>query len=450
MDKVQNSRRILKLPNFRTSDLDNWSKNETMSKNSQWKIIPSDLKLLRDLAKRVLEISNEPVNQERRQLWYRHNGLEQTRPLVLIESGIALNQLVSDSSILCQENWARGMERSLRRTIYNYENINDDSVVEPYINCNWHVSVSNYGCDIKREYGDNKGEMASYRWDPPIKDIEKDFHKLHPRTYSVNRDATLAWKEHLEQVFDGILTVRIRGSFWWTMGMTWTAINHIGLENLMLFMYDDPEGLHKFMRFLRDDHIAFAEWLEKENLLTLNNENDYIGSGSRGYTKELPQDDWQEDEPIRLKDLWVLSESQETVGVSPEFFEEFIFPYQLAVIRKFGLCYYGCCEPVHSRWNSLKKIPNLRSISVSPWCDEEFMAEMLGKNYVYSRKPNPTLISTDNFDEDTIREDLRNTLKIAKDCIVEIVMKDVHTLVGEPTRMARWVQIAREVINDFS
>ncbi|MBC8233935.1 hypothetical protein H8E77_30675, partial [bacterium] len=394
-----------------------------MTTNSQWKIIPSDLKILRKLAKRVLEISHEPANEERRRLWYKHNALEPSRPLVLVESGIAINELVTDSSFLCQEGWARGLEGGMRRTIFHYENINDDFVVEPYINCNWQVSASNYGFDINREYGSNDVEMASYRWDAPIKDLQKDFDKLHPRTYSVNRDATLSWKAHLEEVFDDILTVRIRGGYWWTVGMTWPAINHIGLENLMLFMYDDPEGLHRFMAFLRDDHIAYAEWLEKEGLLTLNNENDYIGSGSRGHINELPKSDRKESDSVRLKDLWVLSESQETVGVGPELFAEFIFPYQLAVIEKFGLCYYGCCEPVHNRWNSLKKIPNLRSVSVSPWCDEEFMAEALDRNYVYSRKPNPTLISTKNFDEDAIRDDIRKTLTIAKDCNVEIVMK---------------------------
>ncbi len=76
------------------------------------------------------------------------------------------------------------------------------------------------------------------------------------------------------------------------------------------------------------------------------------------------------------------------------------------------------------------------------------MAEALGRDYVYSRKPNPTLISTEHFDEDAIRNDLRKTLAIAKDCNVEIVMKDVHTLAGEPQRMGRWVQIVREVIDE--
>lgn len=422
---------------------------ENIMANSQWNIIPSDINILRDLAKRVLDIANDPVNIERRELWYKHNSLEKTRPLVLIESGLALNDLVPGSVIKCQEGWAKGLEGGFLRTIYHFENIDDDNVVEPYMSCGWHVGTSNYGVEAKMEWGNSGTELSSYRWESPIKDLQKDFDKLHPRTFSVNRDATYEWKSHLEEVFDGIMPVRIRGGFWWTVGMTWPAISLIGLQNMMLYMYDDPEGLHRLMAFLRDDHIAYAEWLEKEDLLTLNNENDYIGSGSRGHCKELPQPDWKEGDPVRLKDLWVLSESQETVGVGPDLFEEFIFPYQLAVVEKFGLCYYGCCEPVHSRWNVLKKFPNLRSLSISPWCDEEFMARELGRNYVYSRKPNPSYISTRLFDDEVIKADIRKTLTTAKDCNVEIVMKDVHTLSSEPLRMARWVKLTREVINEF-
>ena len=92
-----------------------------------------------------------------------------------------------------------------------------------------------------------------------------------------------------------------------------------------------------------------------------------IGSGSAGYTDELPQSDWREGDSVRATDQWVLSESQETVGVGPRLFEEFIFPYQLDLAKRFGLLYYGCCEPVHSRWDVLKKFPNLRKVSVSPW-----------------------------------------------------------------------------------
>ena len=69
----------------------------------------------------------------------------------------------------------------------------------------------------------------------------------------------------------------------------------------------------------------------------------------------------------------------------------------------------------------------------------------LGRRYVYCRKPNPALISTQRFDEESIRADLNATLSAAAaQCNLEIVMKDVHTLVNEPWRLRRWVELARE------
>jgi len=212
-----------------------------------------------------------------------------------------------------------------------------------------------------------------------------------------------------------------------------------------MFMYDDPEGLHRLMAFLRDDYLALLDYAEKEQILSLNNRNDYVGSGSLGYTLELPHDGKRVTDPVLIRDLWGLSESQETVGVSPEMFAEFIFPYQLPVIERFGLSYYGCCEPVHSRWESIRKIPNLRKVSVSPWADEEFLGKELAGKYIFCRKPNPAQISSERFDEQEIRADLRRTVRAAGGCTFEIVMKDVHTVANQPERLGRWVEMAREI-----
>ena len=122
----------------------------------------------------------------------------------------------------------------------------------------------------------------------------------------------------------------------------------------------------------------------------------------------------------------------------------------MPIISRFGLSYYGCCEPVHNRWHVIKQIPNLRRVSVSPWCDEAQMAEGLGDDVIYCRKPNPAMISTGHFDEDAIRADVRTTLRKAEGCAVEFAMKDVHTLNNEPLRLGRWVELAREVIEEVS
>ena len=408
----------------------------------------SDTRTLRDLARRKLEIANNPTNLERRELWLGMHDGASTRPMVLAEWGGVLDpDRPFAPELVCADPWARAIEGALRQEIWVFEVLRDDHVVEPVHNLGWAVQCSDYGAQpvTHTVEGDH---LTARSWDAPITDIDRDFHLLHPRTYSVDRKSTLVAKQRLEDLFGNILPVRVRGSFWWTMGMTIRAIDLIGLQNLMLFMYDDPAGLHRLMRFLCDDHLAYAQWLQEEGLLSLNNENDYVGSGSVGYTSDLPVSGSAQDDPTETSDMWVLLESQETVGVGPDQFEEFVFAYQKEIADRFGLVYYGCCEPVHTRWRVVSRLPNLRSVSVAPLCDQAFMAEALGDRYVFSRKPNPTLISTPAFNEELIRQDLRTTLSVASrhHCRLEIVMKDVHTLNNEPWRLARWVQITREEI----
>jgi len=409
----------------------------------------ADLDILHRLAERKAAIAADPVNEERRSAWYALDAGEGDRVMVLAEHGGIRDprKPIPDDVCECTDAWARGVERGLRTEFYQFEQLCDDHVVEPVLNVNWRVNKTGYGVEAVMHHGSTEERMGSRVWDSPIQDLDRDFDKLQAQTFSVDRESTLREKARLEAVFDGILTVRIRGGHYWTMGLTWPAIELIGLQNLMMTMYDNPEGLHRVMAFLREDHLAFTDWLEQEGLYSLNNENDYTGSGSMGYTRSLPQPDWKDGSPVRKRDQWVLSESQETVGVGPDQFEEFIFPYQLDVAGQFGKCYYGCCEPVHTRWHVLKRLPNLSRVSISPWTDQEFMAEALGRDYVFSRKPNPTLISTGTFDEDTLRNDVRQTLEAARGCRLEILMKDVHTLNNEPERLPRWVQIVREEID---
>lgn len=417
---------------------------ETMNSGS---IPVADIKILQALARRKRDLARDPLNLERKELWYRLDRGEPCRPMILAEHGGIRDARapVSEAQLACTDPWARRVELSLRGDLYQFETLRHDRVVEAELRVGWRVKASDYGVKATVHRVDDYAGMGSRTWDPPIKDLDADFHMLRPRTFSVDREATLAQKAKLEAILGDILTVRIRGGFWWTFGLTIVAIDLIGLEPLMLAMYDNPKGLHRLMQFLHDDHLAFAQWLEREGLFTLNNENDYIGSGSQGYTHDLPRPGLTPGAPARMQDLWLLLESQETVGVGPEQFAELIFPYQASLARRFGKVYYGCCEPVHTRWHVLKELPNLARVSVSPWADEAMMARELGDRYVYSRKPNPTLISTERFDEAAIRADLRQTLTVARECRLEIVMKDVHTLRDDPSRLPRWVQLARDV-----
>jgi hypothetical protein len=406
-----------------------------------------DRAVLRDLARGVAAIAHDPVNLERRAAWTALHDLSPVRPMILAEHfGVADRRKPFDPAPACEGPWERGLERRLRERIWTFEVLRDDHVVEPRVTVGWKVEASDYGVHQEVHRAEDGDRFTSYRWDAPLADLGRDFARLTPRTFAVDRAGTLVEKARHEEAIGDILPVRIRGAFWWTMGMTWPAITLVGLEGLMLLMYDDPDGLHRLMAFLRDDHLAFASWLEREGLLSLNDEDDYVGSGSTGYTTDLPSPEARFGRPVRTRDLWVLLESQETVGVGPDLYGEFVFPYQRSIAERFGLVYHGCCEPVHTRWEVVRRMPGLRSVSIAPLCNQEAMGPALGARYVFSRKPNPTLVSTGRFDEELIRDDLRRTLRAARGCPLEIIMKDVHTLDERPERLARWVALAREEI----
>ncbi len=418
---------------------------KTSSSTSRFKVLGSDAAILRELARKARSIAESPRNQESIRQWRLLDESRNERPLILTETDGGIKLVAPDFAPRCQEQWAKEEETRLFERIAHFEIIKDDSPVEATAGVPWAIRKSSYGVEIKHVKPEEaSGATTAFHIEPPLKDLAKDFGKLKRRSFSVNREWTLEKKAALEEVYDGILEVRIGGNPWWTMGLTQTAIDLIGLEELMLYMYDQPEALHTLMDFLAADNEALVKWMEAEGLLCLNNLNDYIGSGSRGYTSALPQKDFTG--KARAKDLWTLIESQETVGVGPELYEEFVFRYEQRIAKLFGRVYLGCCEPLHSRWHVIKKLENLKRLSISPWCDERFMAEALGSAYVYSRKPNPTQVCSPEFNESLIREDLKRTFELTKanNCPVEVIMKDVHSLCGEPGRLGRWVELARE------
>ncbi len=218
----------------------------------------------------------------------------------------------------------------------------------------------------------------------------------------------------------------------------------------MYALLDHPDEMRALFRFIVDDMLALLDWQAAESLLTLNNGNDYAGAGSYGFSAELPAADYVPGTPVRPRDLWCNLNSQESIGLSPEMYEQLIFPHYVEIARRFGLVYYGCCEPVHGIWERcISKLPGLRKVSVSPWCDEEFMGDALrGSGVIYSRKPSPNFLGVDkSLDEEGFSRHMARTVAAARGCTLEVIMRDVYTLTGDLTKPARAVRILRDIID---
>jgi hypothetical protein len=146
--------------------------------------------------------------------------------------------------------------------------------------------------------------------------------------------------------------------------------------------------------------------------------------------------------------LWCFTAAQEFTGVSPAMHEEFLLRHQMPIMEPFGLVAYGCCEDLSEKIDMLRKVPNLRRIAVSPMADVTRCAQQIGGDYVFSYRPSPTDMVGYGLDENRVLDLLRADLTACRDCCVDITLKDVETVEGDPARIGRWVQLCRQVIDE--
>jgi hypothetical protein len=394
---------------------------------------------------------------ERKRLWTAVHDLKPVRPAILFETA-SVDGFVMPSELQCEDPFLRAVERNMRDTVRHADEVGDDIVVEPYYHFGWQLVLPDFGVPVEQKpalMGNNETSLG-YTFNFPLKE-PADFRKLKKRSFGVDREKTLRFKAMLEDAFGDILAVSVGnydpfvadpgdegfcGNFFF--GLTWQIYRFIGNDGLLYWVYDSPETIHRLMTYMREDRISMFRFLESEGLLVPNTDTQMAGPRAYGYVSALPGRGTKG--PVSLKNLWGWAESQETVNISPAMYKEFILPSIADLSRLFGLVYYGCCEPVHDRLALIMAaVPNLRSVSVSGWSDLEKVAEMLGRTYVYSRKPTPAYMSGANPPWDLAREDMRKTYAAAKNGCVEILFRDLYTVNRDTARIAEWVRMTKSV-----
>ena len=205
-----------------------------------------------------------------------------------------------------------------------------------------------------------------------------------------------------------------------------------------------PDMVHGAVDRLVDAWMTELDQFIDMNLLSLDNNNTRIGSGGYGYCSELPGDD-RDPDCVRPHNMWGCSNAQIFAAVSPEMHWDFAIRHDMRWLERWGMTYYGCCEPIDLKMDILRRIPNLRKVSVSPRCDSERAIREVGADYVISRKPNPAILAEDTWRPDRAREEIREFLELTDGkCHVELIMKDISTARYQPQRLWEWETIAME------
>ena len=414
---------------------------------------PHEREILRVLAEEIAEVAADPRNRENDVAWRKLNALSpDARPLVWInEIPWPEMNVAGELDLRCTTPLCRGIENGFRQTLYQWRHMRGHMVVQPIFFCPLVIRDTGFG--IRQEGTNNPtgaaGQIVSQEFDPQIQCLA-DVEKIRIPEVSHDEAASAERLATVRDLFGDILEIRPRGVAhqWFTL---WdNLIRWYGVQQAMMDFILNPDLVHAALQRLLDACMARLDQQVALGLLSPTNGPMRVGSGGYACTDELPATSGLPGsvQPIQQ---WGCANAQILSEVSPEMHEEFSLRYDRQWLARFGLTYYGCCEPLHRKMAILRSIPNLRKVSMSAWADPARMAEDAEGRYVLSFKPNPAVFaSADRWHPEWARKELADTLDKTRGSRVEIIMKDISTVSRHPERLWEWARIATEVAEDFS
>ena len=400
-----------------------------------------DKMIVRDLAKRYMEMAVSEKQQEMNRRMKATNDLQIVRPPVLLDE-IPWYQMDIDGELQCQceDPGARNVEYGFRIALYRWKHFRADTLFEPF----WRVRMSydSTGMGINSEENiirsDDYNNIVSHQYHDVLED-EEALEKIHIPAFTLRPDRDEANMNYMTDLLGDAMPVRLCGHDYLYFP-PWDRISVLrGVEPILIDMYDRPEYLHRIMRIFTDAAIAQMDFIEQYSHVDPTSVNLHC---TPGMVSGLAEDGW--------KATWFRGMAQMFSTVSPEMHDEFEIQYFKPLAERFAYTYYGCCEPLDNKMEIIKQISNLRKIGVSPWANEEICGEQIGSSYVYARKPNPAYVAIDT-DPETIRKETEKTVQVCQKygCPCEFVLKDISTVSHKPRNLIIWAKTVSEVLDKY-
>jgi len=407
-----------------------------------------DIKVLKELGSKYMSFATLPVQKEKLELWKSLNRCKMQRPMVCIDQ-LPWNELNINDELTLQikDPYWKAIEWDLRTKIYKWTYFPVDMVLEPYITIPKVIHNSGYGIhpDVKRLELVEGTTAASQKYANLLKDYN-DIQKIKDMEITVDEELSKQYLQEAEEIFDGIAPVIQGHGLQFHLGV-WDYLTQLmSVESAYFDIMDRPEFIHACMERITEATIS---GIKKANELKVHNDIANTCHCSYVYTDELLPDFGAGKGPVS-NNCWAFGMAQLFTSVSPKITEEFEIPYISRMAEYFGMIYYGCCDRLDDRLDLVKKIPNLKKVSCSPWSDRKRFAEQIGDNLIMSAKPSPAFLADSSPDWDTIRKDLQLTVDLAKanNVNLEIILKDISTVRFQPERLTKWAEIAMEVVQN--
>jgi hypothetical protein len=391
-----------------------------------------DREILRELGRQIAKIAAMPINEQRRELCEKINNLEKTKPIIHIYEIPWHEMDVNDElKLRTKDSFCQGIETDLRRTLYQWRHMQGDMVVEPNVEQPLCINDTGFGIteDVDIARIDVNSDVVSRHFHVQIKD-EGDIEKIKMPRVTFDKERTEKEYQMRCDIFEGILRVEKRklplykrGSercFWfapWDEIVRWT-----GIKEILIDMYRRPNYVHSIINRMVNAWLHLLDQYKQLGLL------------------QAP--------PMKL---WGVGAAQIFAAASPAMHEEFALRHEARWYERFGHNFYGCCEPLHNKVDIIRRnIPRLQKISISPFADFDKAVENVRDEIVFAWKPSPAVFAGSVWDPEAVREDMEEKLEKARNCIVEIHMKDISTVKYQPQRLWEWAQIAAEVTKKYA
>ncbi len=405
----------------------------------------TDVHIIRELASQVAEIAALPVQDEKRALWRKLNARKPDRPMVMMDQ-VCWNEFetTEELRLQCIDPECRGYEEQLRRTLYQWKHFRVDMVVDAFVRIPKAIHNSGFGVEVQEEtvatYSTNG--ILGHKFHNQFQ-AEEDLEKIGTPHITHDPDESKRRLAVAHELFDGLLEVRLSGmepyvSLWDPIS-TW-----MGVENALYALIERPDFMHRLANRMTQGYLSMLDQLETQGLLC---EPQSLIHCTGAFTDELPAPGYNPESP-RTKDIWMFGLAQMFSTVSPQMFKDFEVDYASRICSRFGMVYYGCCDPLDGKMKEVRIIPNVRKVSMSPWVNEERGAAEIGNDYVYSRKPSPAPLALEIFDPEGVRKSLLATRAVCEQhgCPLEYILKDISTVRYQPERLAQWATVAMQVV----
>ena len=401
----------------------------------------TDKQIIRELAKRYMELANSEKQRRTNQRIRDTNDLKVVRPPVLIDE-IPWYQMDIDGELTCrcEDPMAREVEGYLRRHLYMGKYFSSDLILDPYYRVPFTLNSTGYGWRIEEDIlrTDGENNIVSHHYKDMLATRE-DLEKFHMPEFSLDKEKDERTVNRLSDLLGDAMEVKLTGHGF-VYFMPWDEIMMLrGMEPVIFDFYDRPEHLHAIMEKLCAVLTAKMEFVEKHAFV--DNDPSWLHC-TGGDVSGLAENGW--------KATWFRGAAQGFSTVSPRMHEEFELAYVRPIAEKFAYTYYGCCEPLDNKMGILRSISNLRKVGVSPWANVEKMGEQLGGDYVFSRKPNPAYVAS-RTDPDVIRQEIEETVKVCikYGCPLDLTLKDISTVSHRPENLVVWSRTVSDVLDRY-